>query len=137
MKRERQNYLSSADLAALRVVLEAKRAELQRMIGENISRGTRSEEGLRDPRDTGDAAERTQEEEELLDVAGQESTLLSEIDRAITKMEKGTYGVSEESGNQIALERLRAVPWARFTADEEAEIEQYRREKRQRTGPRS
>ena len=52
----------------------------------------------------GDQA-RTEEEEELLGVAGQEDTLLSEIDRALGKMDKGAYGVSEASGRPIPLER--------------------------------
>jgi len=130
MKKQRHSHLSSADLESLRATLEAKRAELQRVVQTNVVEGTHSEEGFPDPRDSGDVAERTEEEEELLGVAGQEDTLLSEIDRALAKMDKGTYGVSELSGSPIALGRLRAQPSARFTAEEEAEIEQRRRQDR-------
>lgn len=136
-RRQRQSHLSSADLKELRAALEAKRAELQRVVEKEVSEGTHSEEEFSDPRDSGDEAERTEEEEELLGVAGQEGTLLSEIDRALAKMDNGTYGVSERSGRPIPLERLRAVPSARFTAEEEAEIEQRRRDNRARTHPRS
>ena len=110
MKKQRHSHLSSADLESLRATLEAKRAELQRVVQTNVVEGTHSEEGFPDPRDSGDVAERTEEEEELLGVAGQEDTLLSEIDRALAKMDKGTYGVSELSGHPIPLERLRAEP---------------------------
>jgi len=137
MKRQRHSHLSSADLDALRAALEAKRAELQRVVDTNVAEGTHSEEGFPDPRDSGDVAERTEEEEELLEVAGQEGTLLSDIDRALAKMDKRTYGLSERSGHPIPLERLRAEPWARFTAEEEAEVEERRREERKRTRPRS
>ena len=130
--KQRHSHLSSADLKALRAALEAKRAELQREVSTDISEGTHSEQ-FAEVRDSAERAERTEEEEELLDLADQESTLLSEINRALGKMDKGTYGLSEESGLPIPLERLRAVPWARFIAEEEAEIEQRRREKRQRT----
>ena len=130
------SHLSSADLKALRAALEAKRAELQRDVATDISEGTHSEQ-FAEVRDSAERAERTEEEEELLDLADQESTLLSEVNRALGKMDKGTYGLSEESGLSIPLERLRAVPWARFIAEEEAEIEQGRREKRQRTRARS
>ena len=133
MKKQRHSHLSSADLESIRATLEAKRAELQRVVQTNVVEGTHSEEGFPDPRDSGDVAERTEEEEELLGVAGQEDTLLSEIDRALAKMDKGTYGVSEQSGRPIPLERLRAEPTARFTAEEEAEIEQRRQEERKRT----
>ena len=134
--KQRHSHLSSADLEALRAALEAKRAELQREVSIDISEGTHSEQ-FAEVRDPAEQAERTEEEEELLDLADQESTLLSEISRALGKMDKGSYGLSEESGLPIPLERLRAVPWARFIAEEEAEIEQGRREKLQRTGPRS
>jgi len=131
-RKQRQSHLSSADLKALRAALEAKRAELQREVSTDISEGTHSEQ-FAEVRDSAERAERTEEEEELLDLADQESTRLSEINRALGKMDKGTYGLSEQSGLPIPLERLRAVPWARFIAEEEAEIEQRRREKRQRT----
>ncbi len=130
--KQRHSHLSSADLKALRAALEAKRAELQREVSTDISEGTHSEQ-FAEVRDSAERAERTEEEEELLDLADQESTLLSQINRALGKMDKGIYGLSEESGLPIPLERLRALPWARFTAEEEAEIEQGRREKRQRT----
>src|SRR5713226_9212113 len=126
--KQRHSHLSSADLKALRAALEAKRAELQREVSTDISEGTHSEQFA----EVRDSAERA-EEEELLDSADQESTRLSEINRALGKMDKGTYGLREQSGLPIPLERLRAVPWARFIAEEEAEIEQRRREKRQRT----
>src|SRR6266849_269636 len=129
--KQRHSHLSSADLKALRAGLEAKRAELQREVSTDISEGTHSEQ-FAEVRDSAERAERT-EEEEVLDLADQESTLLLEINRALGKMDKGTYGLSEESGLPIPLERLRAVPWARFIAEEEAEIEQGRRENRQRT----
>ncbi len=130
--KQRHSDLSSADLEALRAALEVKRAELQHDVSTDISEGTHSEQ-FAEVRDSAEQAERTEEEEELLDLADQESTLLSQINRALGKMDKGTYGLSEESGLPIPLERLRAVPWARFIAEEEAEIEQRRREKRQRT----
>src|SRR5216684_907343 len=130
--KQRQSHLSSADLKALRAALEAKRAELQPEVSTDISGGTHSDQ-FAEVRDSAERAERTEEEEELLDLADQESTLLSQINRALGKMDKGIYGLSEESGLPIPLERLRALPWARFTAEEEAEIEQGRREKRQRT----
>jgi DnaK suppressor protein len=131
--KQRHSHLSSADLKALRAALEAKHTEVQRVVEKNVSEGTHSEEVFSDPKDSGDSAERTEEEEELLSVAGQEGTLLSEIDRALAKMDQGTYGVSELSGRRIPLERLRAQPTARFTAEEEAEIEERRQEDRKRT----
>ncbi len=36
---------------------------------------------------------------------------LGKVDRALEKIEQGTYGVDDD-GNQIAEDRLRAIPWA-------------------------
>ena len=119
----RKNHLSRAHLDELRVALEAKRAELLREHEENLSAGTHTEEVASDPMEV---AERATEEDELIGLASQEGAQLSEINHALAKIDKGTYGVSELSGSPIPLERLRAVPWARFTADEEEERESER-----------
>jgi RNA polymerase-binding transcription factor DksA len=47
--------------------------------------------------------------------------LLTEINSALGRMERGTYGLSVESEEPIPYERLRSIPWARRTADEEEE----------------
>ena len=105
------------DLDLLRRALESKRAELKRVHDDNLAVGTHSEQGqFPDPMD---AATRAEEEAERLGLAQHERDLLAEIDRALAKIEAGTYGVSELGGRPIPIERLRAVPWARLTAEEE------------------
>ena len=37
---------------------------------------------------------------------------LSDVERALSKMEAGTYGICERCGRPIAPERLEALPWA-------------------------
>lgn len=49
---------------------------------------------------------------------------LSEVNDAIQRIERGRYGVCEESGRPIPAERLRAVPWTRYTAEVERRLEQ-------------
>ncbi|MCK5708210.1 MAG: hypothetical protein KAI43_11205 [Candidatus Aureabacteria bacterium] len=50
--------------------------------------------------------------------------ILYEIDSALERIENGTYGFSELSGEFIGEKRLLAVPYARYTIDEKREIEQ-------------
>jgi DnaK suppressor protein len=38
--------------------------------------------------------------------------LAAEIDRALAKLEEGTYGLCDACGGEIAGERLEALPWA-------------------------
>jgi DnaK suppressor protein len=48
---------------------------------------------------------------------------LSNIDRALRKLDEGTYGLSAASGEPIPLERLKAYPEALYTEEEQRERE--------------
>jgi DnaK suppressor protein len=45
--------------------------------------------------------------------------ILSRIERAMQKLNEGTYGLSDVSGKPIPVERLEAIPYALMTADEQ------------------
>ncbi len=45
--------------------------------------------------------------------AAQARSTIDEIDAALRRIEKGTYGMCEYSGEPIPRERLKAIPWAR------------------------
>jgi DnaK suppressor protein len=51
---------------------------------------------------------------------------LARVDRALRKIEEGSYGLSDISGQLIRRERLEAVPEAIFTLAEEEAQEQKR-----------
>lgn len=53
------------------------------------------------------------ERERDLALSAQAAQAVEEIDRALTKMADGTYGICEVSGEPIPKERLEAIPWAR------------------------
>jgi DnaK suppressor protein len=42
-------------------------------------------------------------------------------------MEAGTYGVSELSGEPIGYARISAVPWTRFSVEEQEQVERQSR----------
>jgi RNA polymerase-binding protein DksA len=44
---------------------------------------------------------------------------LAQIDRALARLEAGTYGSCERCGKPIAEERLRARPWATLCIDDQ------------------
>ena len=48
---------------------------------------------------------------------------LDDINLALSKMENGTYGICEKTGEPIPEERLRAIPWARFTVEAQRAFE--------------
>src|SRR3990170_2916791 len=50
-----------------------------------------------------------------LNVTGQEVKILRQIERALEKIDDGTYGVCDVSGDEIPIKRLDAVPYATMT----------------------
>lgn len=42
---------------------------------------------------------------------------LLEIESALARIEKGTYGYCEETEEPIEIERLRAIPWTRLSIE--------------------
>jgi DnaK suppressor protein len=52
-------------------------------------------------------------------LANRAALRLAHIERALQKIDEGTYGVSDASGKLIAVERLEAVPEAIYTLDEQ------------------
>ncbi len=46
-----------------------------------------------------------------------------EIEEALKRIEKGTYGVCELTDKSIPKARLDAIPWARFTVESQAQLE--------------
>jgi len=73
-----------------------------------------------------DAGSDTYEKDFALSLLSQEQDALYEIEEALKRVELGGYGICEMSGKTIPLNRLEAIPFARFTRDcqEQAEKEQ-------------
>ena len=106
--------LTKTQLQTLRATLEKERKRLLGVI-ETAEAVPAQDEGATDFEE---ASQRDTEEEHGIELAEQERLLLTEIEHALTKMDAGTYGVSEKSGAPIPYARLRLVPWARSEADQ-------------------
>jgi len=50
--------------------------------------------------------------------------MIVEVLEAIRRIERGTYGICEITGQPIAAERLHSVPWARYSLQGQQQIEQ-------------
>ena len=46
-----------------------------------------------------------------------------EIEEALKRIEKNTYGICELTGKPIPRARLEAIPWTRFTVEAQAQLE--------------
>jgi RNA polymerase-binding protein DksA len=61
-----------------------------------------------------------------LNMLGGEQEVLFEIDAALRRIEKGTYGICELTGQPINIERLQALPYVRYTVRAQSELEKGR-----------
>ena len=48
---------------------------------------------------------------------------LKAIDAAFSRLEQGRYGICEQCGNEIPLERIRALPFARYCVEDQEKDE--------------
>ena len=100
-------------LQALRTqILSARRGETREEDGANAEVHSQAHEAE-------DDAQRLTELELEGNLAAFADTRLDDIERALQKIDAGTYGVSESSGAPIPIERLEAYPEARDTLEEQ------------------
>ncbi len=82
-------------------------------------------------RDVGDDAERaSRESDNILELRTRDRyrKLLNKIDAALKRIEDGSYGYCEETGEEIGLGRLEARPIATLTVDAQERREMFQRQ---------
>ena len=58
-----------------------------------------------------------------IEVTSKEFDILRQINRALEKIEEGTYGICDISGEEIPFKRLKAVPYASMTVGSQEKME--------------
>jgi RNA polymerase-binding transcription factor DksA len=58
-----------------------------------------------------------------LSLLSSDQDAIYEIEEALKRIEKNTYGICELTGKQIPKARLEAIPWTRFTVEAQAQLE--------------
>ncbi|MBI3875326.1 MAG: TraR/DksA C4-type zinc finger protein [Verrucomicrobia bacterium] len=69
-----------------------------------------------------------------LSLLSSDQDAIYEIEEALKRIEKGTYGVCELTGKNIPSARLEAIPWARFTVEAQAQLEREGAVRQKRLG---
>lgn len=106
------------DESRARELLRAERAEVATLLRNTEEAARLGEQAPDSPGDYGDAGEALTEEINDEAVAGQLRERLDAIDRALGRLEAGTYGRSVLSGKPIPDQRLEADPAAELTVEE-------------------
>lgn len=128
--RMRKCSLTKDDIEILEQTLLEKRREILRNVTEfedealKKSRLDASGDLSSMPIHMADLGTDNYEQEFALDLMGSERKLLNEIDDALQRIEKGTYGVCEGTGKPICKARLKAQPWARYSVEYARKLEQ-------------
>ena len=78
------------------------------------------------PTHPADRASDAWERELTLELAEDKRALLREIDDALERIERGTYGICEATGKPIKKARLEAIPWTRYCVEYAAASEMRR-----------
>lgn len=58
-----------------------------------------------------------------LSLLSSDQDAIYEIEEALKRIEKNTYGICELTGKQIPASRLEAIPWTRFTVEAQSQLE--------------
>jgi DnaK suppressor protein len=81
------------------------------------------EEGESGDEDTADLASAMMDKEMDLSVEDELEDTLMQVDRAFQKIEEGTYGICDVSGEPIPISRLELIPYAILTVECQAMAE--------------
>ena len=113
--------------------VDKQRQHLLRLRADLIAAADASESDEAEVKGQRAGAAELEEDAQALDALERDGNLvvrdiarLERIDRALEKIEEGTYGLSDKSGEAIARERLEAVPEALYTLSEEQALERHR-----------
>lgn len=71
----------------------------------------------------GDAGTDNFDRDFALSLLSSDQDAIYEIEEALRRIEKGTYGVCELTAKVIPKARLEAIPWTRFTVEAQAQLE--------------
>ena len=119
--RVKEKYMSKRQLNHFKKILNSWKGQLEQEAEKTVNHMQKDSNSLADPNDRA-----TQESEFGLELRtrDRERKLIRKIHSSLIKIDDGTFGYCEETGEQIGLQRLEARPVASLTleAQERREI---------------
>jgi DnaK suppressor protein len=123
VQRKKKKHLTSANIELFKQMLLDKRREILINVN-NIEDETLKKSRLDASGDLSsmpihmaDLGTDNYEQEFALGLMDSERKLLQEIDDALQRIEEGTYGICQGTGQPIPKARLEAQPWARYCVE--------------------
>lgn len=114
--------MNTTDLDYFKKKLVAEKSLIEKDLGKIAKKDTASPGGWDptaggmqvDPADDNEVADKLEEMQDNSGIIGNLEIQLQEVNAALERIEKGTYGQDEKTGSAIPRERLEANPSARF-----------------------
>jgi DnaK suppressor protein len=106
------SVLEGPMLAGLRAELVDQRRDLRREIEEYGADPESDDVTFEADAGFSDRSHSTEERSRTIAVVRALRSNLHDVERALAKMDSGTYGTCERCGRPIGRERLEAIPWA-------------------------
>ncbi|MBA4027679.1 MAG: hypothetical protein C0475_00785 [Planctomyces sp.] len=127
---EIKSHLPKKELDRYKDLLTRKRVllagDVQNMENQALTAGSGALSAV--PQHIAEQGSDTYDQSLSLDLAQVDRNLIKEIDDALVRIEKGTFGICEVTGKPISKERLDELPWTRYSieAARERERRSYR-----------
>jgi DnaK suppressor protein len=112
-----------ADIAKYKKILEDMRANLTHTLKGSTAEVKTPDEATGYSQHQADQGTDDFDRTISLEVTSKEYSILKLIDRALEKIEEGTYGICDVSGEPIPVARLDAVPYAIMTVKAQEKLE--------------
>ncbi len=109
------DILAPEAVATLKEQLLNKRQRIVDLYAADVRAGQEATQEGTD--DIVDRANNSYSRELMFSLSSAEREQLLEVDEALRRIEEGTYGFCQHSGKPIALARLQAIPWARYSIE--------------------
>ena len=115
--------LNKQEIAHFKMRLEDLRSQITRLLQDTKKEVTQADESKGYSQHSADEGTDDFVRNVNLEVTNKDFGLLRQIDRALEKIEDGTYGVCDLSGEEIPLKRLEAIPYATMTVRAQEKFE--------------
>lgn len=112
--------LTREDFARFRDRLVQERRGVKERLERHLAEASEDTDNLPDEMDI---ASRQTDQAYLFRLADKERKLLAEIDHALAKFERGTFGICEGTGDPIGYKRLELRPWTRYSLEYKERLE--------------
>lgn len=109
------DILTADTVASLKEQLLHKRQRIVDLYAADVRAGQEATQEGTD--DIVDRANNSYSRELMFSLSSAEREQMLEVDAALRRIDDGTYGFCQHSGKPIALARLEAVPWARYSIE--------------------